>query len=67
MGRRSAQVGIGIVLGALLAGGLTACGRYGPPVRAEEYREAQKQKKAEEAARKKKSPEETNEPLPASP
>jgi hypothetical protein len=51
----------------LLALGAAACGRYGPPVRAEEYREADKQKEAARVEEEKKSDQERNEPLPASP
>jgi hypothetical protein len=54
---------IGILLCVLASG----CGRYGPPVRAEEYRAAQKERDAAKAAQEKKSDEERNEPLPPSP
>jgi predicted small lipoprotein YifL len=45
----------------------SACGRYGPPLRAQEYRDAQKAR--DEARRKEseKSDQERNEPLPYSP
>lgn len=65
--RQTARIGIGIALAAFLAGGLSACGRYGPPVRAEEYQAKQKEKRQEEAERRKKSPQETNEPPPEAP
>ena len=41
------------------------CGHYGPPVRAEEYREKEKQKEAEKAKKPDQSPESTNQPLPS--
>ena len=57
-----------LLLLASLGGGAAACGRYGPPVRAEEYQQAERDKaraKAEHDA--KTSPQERNEPLPAAP
>jgi hypothetical protein len=57
---------LGLLLLALCAGSV-ACGRYGPPVRAEEYREKEKEKREAEAARRRQSPESQNEPLPAAP
>ena len=67
MRRRAAEIGIGIVLAAWLAGGLAGCGKYGPPERAEEYQQKQKERRQEEAERRKKSPQETNEPIPDAP
>ena len=57
-----------LLLLAALGAGAAACGRYGPPVRAEEY-----EKKDREAARvkaekqKQTSPQERNEPMPSAP
>ncbi len=45
-----------------------ACGRYGPPVRAREYREQEtERRRAEEQRQKGSTPESRNEPLPAPP
>jgi hypothetical protein len=52
---------------AALCASAAACGRYGPPIRAEEYRERDKQEQAAEAERRRQSPQSTNEPLPAAP
>jgi hypothetical protein len=48
--------------------GLLACGRYGSPIRAEEYRLQEKEEARAAAERKARtSPEERNDPLPAAP
>ena len=61
MTRTTALVGILLLfLGA-------ACGRYGPPIRAQEYRDAEKEKEAARLEEKKKSDQETNAPMPPSP
>jgi hypothetical protein len=65
--RMSSGAGRWLLL-ALVGGTLAAgCGRYGPPVRAEQYRAADKEQQKREAERRKGSPEEQNEPLPAAP
>jgi hypothetical protein len=57
-----------LLLLAALGAGTAACGRYGSPVRAEEY-----EKKDREAARaraerqKQTTPQERNDPMPAAP
>lgn len=60
----------GMLLAALACAGtgLAGCGRYGAPLRAQEYRDAEK-KEAEAAAqrRQRTSPQERNEPLPEAP
>jgi predicted small lipoprotein YifL len=55
---------VGILLLVLTA---TACGRYGPPERAPEYRDAQKAKEQARQEQNKKNKSERNEPLPPSP
>jgi hypothetical protein len=69
-GRRTARLtaaGMLLAIACGAAGGL-ACGHYGPPVRAEEYREAQKKEEAaREQSRKESTPQSRNEPLPAAP
>jgi hypothetical protein len=65
--RMSSGAGRWLVLalvGATLAAG---CGRYGPPLRAEQYRAGEKERQDRETERRKGSPEERNEPMPASP
>jgi hypothetical protein len=59
---------VALGLGASLAA--AGCGRYGPPVRAEEYQkqqEAADQAAQERRRAKKPSPESTNEPIPSLP
>jgi hypothetical protein len=51
----------------VLALGASACGRYGPPVRAQEYRDAEKAREQARQEEKKKSDQETNAPMPPSP
>jgi hypothetical protein len=41
-----------LLLAALAGGALAACGHYGPPLRAEEYREKQKAERAEKQRRR---------------
>jgi hypothetical protein len=56
-----------LLIGCAAAGDL-ACGHYGPPLRAREYREAEKEKQAQGAQREKDStPQSRNEPLPQAP
>jgi hypothetical protein len=51
-----------------LGSGLLACGRYGPPIRAEEYRQAEEEEARAAAERRKQTtPQERNEPLPPAP
>jgi hypothetical protein len=57
--------GVGLLL---LLGMGTACGRYGPPVRAQEYRDAERAaREAEQQRQRETTPESRNEPLPAAP
>jgi hypothetical protein len=68
--RRTAQRGAAGILLALSLGaaGALACGHYGPPVRAREYREKeQEQTRAEEQREKGSTPESRNDPLPSAP
>jgi hypothetical protein len=59
--RTTALVGILLLfLGA-------ACGRYGAPVRAQEYRDADKARAAAKQKEAEKSDQETNAPMPPSP
>lgn len=53
-----------LALAAAAAGGSIACGRYGTPLRAEVYRDAEDARAHAEAQERQKSPEERNEPLP---
>jgi predicted small lipoprotein YifL len=55
---------VGILLLSLAA---AACGRYGPPLRAQEYRDAQKERDAARQKEAEKSDQETNAPMPPSP
>jgi hypothetical protein len=56
------------VLGLLVVLGAASCGRYGPPVRAEQYREKDRTKQeAQQQREKETTPESRNEPLPAAP
>jgi hypothetical protein len=49
-------------------GASAACGRYGPPVRSEQYKlEDQERERARAERLKNTSPQERNEPLPAAP
>jgi hypothetical protein len=53
---------------AALGGGLAGCGRYGPPVRAEEYRERDEERaRAAKQREETTSPQERNDPLPEAP
>jgi hypothetical protein len=54
---------IGMLLLVLAAG----CGRYGTPIRAQEYREADKAKEKARQEQNEKNKSERNEPLPPSP
>jgi hypothetical protein len=67
--QRTARRAAAWILVALGCGaGALACGHYGPPVRAREYREKQEEKSRAEAQRQQGStPESRNEPLPAPP
>jgi hypothetical protein len=57
-----------VLLLAALGGAATACGRYGPPVRAEEYQKADEERARAEAERQKQTtPQERNDPIPAAP
>jgi hypothetical protein len=57
-----------LLLLAAFGAGAAACGRYGPPVRAEEYQKKDEEKARERAEREKRTtPQERNEPLPPSP
>jgi hypothetical protein len=57
-----------LLLLAALGGAATACGRYGPPVRAEEYQKADEERARARAEREKQtSPQERNDPIPAAP
>ena len=57
-----------LLLLAALGAGAAACGRYGEPVRAEEYQKADEEKARIRAEhRKQTSPQERNEPIPAAP
>jgi hypothetical protein len=57
-----------LLLAALGAGAATGCGRYGPPVRAEEYEKKDREAARAKAEREKQTtPQERNEPLPPSP
>jgi predicted small lipoprotein YifL len=56
-----------LALLAALGGSLAACGRYGPPVRAEEYRIKDEEKAKAAKQRGEQSPQERNEPIPAAP
>ena len=47
--------------------GASACGRYGPPLRAQEYRDAEKERAAAKQKEAEKSDQETNAPMPPSP
>lgn len=55
---------VGILLLSLAA---AACGRYGPPLRAQEYRDAQKERDQARQKEAEKSDQETNAPMPPSP
>jgi hypothetical protein len=57
-----------MLLLAALGSGVAACGRYGAPIRAEEYREQDKDKaRAARERAEKTSPQERNDPLPEAP
>ena len=57
-----------LVLLAALGGGLAGCGRYGTPVRAEEYRQQDEERaRAAKEREETTSPQERNDPLPAAP
>ena len=61
-------VGVRVLLLASLGAGAAACGRYGSPVRAEEYEKADREAARAKAERQKQtSPQERNDPLPAPP
>ena len=62
MTRSIALVGI-----LLLSLGTAACGRYGPPLRAQEYRDAEKARAQARQEEAEKSDQETNAPMPPSP
>jgi predicted small lipoprotein YifL len=61
--KRTTAIGMLLLVLVLAAG----CGRYGPPVRAEEYRAADKAKEQARQEENKKNKSERNEPLPPSP
>ena len=57
-----------LLLLAALGAGAAACGRYGPPVRAEEFEKADREAARAKAQREKQSsPQERNDPMPAAP
>jgi len=57
-----------LLLLAALGAGAAACGRYGSPVRAEEYEKADREAERLKAERQKQTtPQERNDPMPAAP
>jgi hypothetical protein len=57
-----------LLLLAALGAGAAACGRYGSPVRAEEYQQKDRDAARARAEREKQtSPQERNDPMPAAP
>lgn len=67
---RAARRAMGMLLLVLASSGsaLLACGRYGAPIRDEKYQLEEEQQAREEAERRRRTtPQERNDPLPASP
>jgi hypothetical protein len=55
------------LVGTLLLVLASGCGRYGPPIRAQEYRDAEKERANARQKEREKSDQETNAPIPPSP
>lgn len=70
VGRRTAGTSwaTALLLLAALGAGAAACGRYGSPVRSEEYEKADREAERLKAERQKQTtPQERNDPMPSAP
>jgi hypothetical protein len=62
------RAALALLLLVSLGGGAAACGRYGAPVRAEEYQQADRDKaRAKKEHDAKTTPQERNDPIPEAP